>query len=164
MSQAYLCVVEQGDEPSSWGAYAVDLPASALGKSRDEVIRLLREGMALHLDWLRADGKDAPSPTTTEAQHRAELEADEDPESRDLSHLEFLRLEPAPFHAAVMDLERLRHRAGLSQRQVAERLGVSRSTVTRLLNPFKLQDPARLRAVAAALSHEPGGQPVDHPV
>ncbi|WP_102126483.1 type II toxin-antitoxin system HicB family antitoxin [Deinococcus planocerae] len=154
MAQTYLCVVEQGDEGSSWGAYALDLPVSATGASRDKVVRLLRERLALHIDWLRADGEEVPPPTTTEAQHRAELEADEAPEISDLSRTEFLLLEPVSFHAAVMVLERLRWKAGLSQRQVAERL----------LNPFKLdQDRARLRAVAAALGQEPGSEPVDRP-
>lgn len=92
---SYLCVIERpDDEVPNWGGYTVDLAVSTTGQSRDEVLQLLQEGMALHIEWLQEDGVEVPAPTTTEAQHRAVLEADEDPAISDLNGVEFLMLEP----------------------------------------------------------------------
>jgi predicted RNase H-like HicB family nuclease len=59
----YIVVYEQG--PTSWGAYVPDLPGCvAVGKSREEVARLIREAIALHLEGLREDGAPIPAPGT----------------------------------------------------------------------------------------------------
>ena len=48
----YLVVVEKG--PSSYGAYVPDLPGCvAAGESREEVLSLIREAIALHLEGLK---------------------------------------------------------------------------------------------------------------
>ncbi|BDP41030.1 hypothetical protein DAETH_09990 [Deinococcus aetherius] len=92
---SYLCVIEgPTDEVPNWGGYTVDLRVSTTGQSRDEVLQLLQEGMALHIEWLQEDGVEVPAPTTTEAEHRAALEADEDPEISNLNGVEFLMLKP----------------------------------------------------------------------
>jgi predicted RNase H-like HicB family nuclease len=45
----YLVVVEKGS--SSYGAYVPDLPGCvAAGESREEVLSLIREAIALHID------------------------------------------------------------------------------------------------------------------
>lgn len=92
---SYLCVIEQPtDEIPNWGGYTVDLAVSTTGQSRNEVLQLLQEGMALHIEWLQEDGVEVPVPATTEAEHRAVLEADVDPEISNLDGVEFLMLEP----------------------------------------------------------------------
>lgn len=57
----YLVVIEH--EGESWGAYCPDLPGlGVVGDTREEVDRLIREAVALHLDGLRAAGETIPPP------------------------------------------------------------------------------------------------------
>ncbi|MCH8274888.1 MAG: type II toxin-antitoxin system HicB family antitoxin [Armatimonadetes bacterium] len=59
----YLVIYEQGE--TSWGAYVPDLPGCvAVGKNRQEVERLIREAIELHVDGIRADGEPIPEPRT----------------------------------------------------------------------------------------------------
>jgi predicted RNase H-like HicB family nuclease/predicted RNA binding protein YcfA (HicA-like mRNA interferase family) len=59
----YMIVVERGD--SSWGAHVPDLPGCvAVGETRDEVIDLIREAIALHIDGLKRDGLPVPKPSS----------------------------------------------------------------------------------------------------
>jgi predicted RNase H-like HicB family nuclease len=60
----YAVVYEQ--TPSNWAAYVPDLPGCvALGASREEVERLIGEGIQLHLEAMREAGEEIPPPTTT---------------------------------------------------------------------------------------------------
>jgi len=60
----YLVVVEQG--PTSFGAHVPDLPGCvAVGETRDEVLDLIREAIALHLEALREDGQPIPLPSSS---------------------------------------------------------------------------------------------------
>ncbi len=64
MAGGYLVIVEKGAE--GYGAYAPDLPiVLAVGDTREEVERLMREGIALHLETLRERGEQVLAPTTT---------------------------------------------------------------------------------------------------
>jgi len=57
----YLVVVEKGK--SSYGAYVPDLPGCvAAAETRREVRRLIREGIALHIQALRDAGESVPTP------------------------------------------------------------------------------------------------------
>ena len=48
----YMVVVERGD--TSWGAHVPDLPGCvAVGETREEVLRLIREAIEFHIDGLR---------------------------------------------------------------------------------------------------------------
>jgi predicted RNase H-like HicB family nuclease len=59
----YLVVVERGK--SSYGAYVPDLPGCvAVGESRREVRKLIREGIRLHIRALREAGEPLPAPTS----------------------------------------------------------------------------------------------------
>ena len=59
----YLVVVEKGK--SSYGAYVPDLPGCvAVGETRREVLKLIREGVELHLDAMREAGEAIPPPTS----------------------------------------------------------------------------------------------------
>ena len=59
----YLVVVEKGK--SSYGAYVPDLPGCvAVGETRREVLKLIREGVALHLEAMREAGEAIPPPTS----------------------------------------------------------------------------------------------------
>ena len=59
----YMVVVERGD--SSWGAHVPDLPGCvAVGETREEVMRLIREAVAFHIQSLTDDGQPVPSPSS----------------------------------------------------------------------------------------------------
>ena len=61
MKKKYAVVIERG--PTSFGAYVPDLPGCvAVGKTREEVERLIQEAIELHLDGMRADGLPIPEP------------------------------------------------------------------------------------------------------
>ena len=64
MSEArYVVVYEQTG--SGWSAYAPDLPGCvAAGDTREDVERLMREAIKLHLEALRASGEPIPEPRT----------------------------------------------------------------------------------------------------
>ena len=59
----YLVVVEKGK--SSYGAYVPDLPGCvAVGETRREVMKLIREGVELHIESLREAGEAVPPPSS----------------------------------------------------------------------------------------------------
>ena len=59
----YAIVVE--DAGSNWAAYVPDLPGCiATGATVEEVEKLLREAIAMHLEGMAEDGQSAPEPTS----------------------------------------------------------------------------------------------------
>jgi predicted RNase H-like HicB family nuclease len=57
----YLVVYEQADD-GGWGAYLPDLPGVvAMGASRDEVERLIHEGVEIYVEEMAADER-LPAP------------------------------------------------------------------------------------------------------
>jgi len=57
----YMVVVERGE--TSWGAHVPDLPGCvAVGETREDVLRLIREAIEFHIDSLRQDGLPVPPP------------------------------------------------------------------------------------------------------
>jgi predicted RNase H-like HicB family nuclease len=59
----YMVVVEKGD--TSWGAHVPDLPGCvAVGETKDEVLRLVREAIELHIEALKEDGLAVPPPSS----------------------------------------------------------------------------------------------------
>jgi predicted RNase H-like HicB family nuclease len=57
----YLVVVEKGE--TSYGAYVPDLPGCvAVAETRREVLKLIRESIALHVEALRESGEPVPPP------------------------------------------------------------------------------------------------------
>ena len=60
----YLVVLEKG--PSSFGAHVPDLPGCiAVGKSKSEVLKLIREAIKFHIEGLKLEGQPIPSPAST---------------------------------------------------------------------------------------------------
>lgn len=58
-----LVVVEKGN--TSYGAYVPDLPGCvAVAETRREVLKLIREAIALHIEALRRAGEPIPSPVS----------------------------------------------------------------------------------------------------
>jgi predicted RNase H-like HicB family nuclease len=59
----YLVVIEKGK--SGYGAHVPDLPGCiAAGYSRREVIKLIRDAIALHIEALRESGQPIPQPNS----------------------------------------------------------------------------------------------------
>jgi predicted RNase H-like HicB family nuclease len=59
----YLVVIEKGEK--SYGAYVPDLPGCvAVGETRREVLKLIREGIELHIEAMREAGETIPLPTS----------------------------------------------------------------------------------------------------
>jgi predicted RNase H-like HicB family nuclease len=57
----YTVIIEKG--PTSFGAYVPDLPGCvAAGATRSEVINLIREAVAFHLECMREEGLPIPPP------------------------------------------------------------------------------------------------------
>lgn len=64
MSQPYLVIVEQA--PHNFAAYAPDLPGCvATGRTKEETLAAMREGIKFHLEGLRMTGQPIPPPTST---------------------------------------------------------------------------------------------------
>jgi predicted RNase H-like HicB family nuclease len=59
----YMVVVERG--ATSWGAHVPDLPGCvAVGETRAEVLRLIREAIEFHIAGLKEDGLPVPAPSS----------------------------------------------------------------------------------------------------
>ena len=60
----YAIVVERG--PTSYGAYVPDLPGCvAAADTREEVVKLIRQAIELHLDEMRKSNLEIPEPSST---------------------------------------------------------------------------------------------------
>jgi predicted RNase H-like HicB family nuclease len=59
----YMVILEPGDQ--SWGAYVPDLPGCvAVGETRAEALRLIKEAIDLHIEGLREEGLPIPPPVS----------------------------------------------------------------------------------------------------
>ena len=59
----YMVVIEKGE--ASYGAHVPDLPGCiAVGQSREEVLRLIREAIEFHIDGLKEAGEPVPMPSS----------------------------------------------------------------------------------------------------
>ncbi len=60
----YVVIVEQGE--NGVGAYVPDLPGCvAVGETREETLRLIREAIQLHLEGMREAGLPVPEPSSS---------------------------------------------------------------------------------------------------
>ena len=60
----YAVVIEEGSE--SFGAYVPDLPGCvAAAETREEVVSLIQEAIEFHLEGLKGDGQEIPSPSSS---------------------------------------------------------------------------------------------------
>lgn len=59
----YVVVLERGE--TNWGAYAPDLPGLGIvADTLEEAERLIRDGIEIYLDELRAKGERLPEPVS----------------------------------------------------------------------------------------------------
>jgi predicted RNase H-like HicB family nuclease len=60
----FLVVIEEGDR--SFGAHVPDLPGCiAVGETREEALKLIRESIEFHLEGLKQDGVSIPLPASS---------------------------------------------------------------------------------------------------
>jgi predicted RNase H-like HicB family nuclease len=60
----YVVILEKGKK--SFGAYVPDLPGCvAVGKTRKEALRLIREAIEFHLEEMREEGLAIPEPSSS---------------------------------------------------------------------------------------------------
>ena len=60
----YAIVIQRG--PTSYGAYVPDLPGCvAAGDTREEVVKLIREAIELHLEEMRKENLEIPEPSSS---------------------------------------------------------------------------------------------------
>jgi len=60
----YAIVIERG--PTSYGAFVPDLPGCvAAGDTREEVVKLIREAIELHLEEMRKEKLQIPEPSSS---------------------------------------------------------------------------------------------------
>lgn len=125
----YLCVIEHevhSDGRESFGGYCLDVSANVVSKPTHEaVIKSLGEGIALSLLSLEEDGLPVPPPSSKESDVEREDESDE-----------LVWVEPAPINPVSLEIEAALKRSGLSQAELARRLNVHRSQITRMTDPF----------------------------
>jgi len=59
----YMVVLEHSE--TSWGAHVPDLPGCvAVGETREEVLKLIREAVEFHIQGLAENGQPVPHPTS----------------------------------------------------------------------------------------------------
>ena len=72
MSQEYAVIFEKAE--NNWAAYVPDLPGcAATGGTLEEVLRRIREAIAMHLRGLQEDGLPLPTPNSDPAWVDVEL-------------------------------------------------------------------------------------------
>lgn len=60
----YVVILERGE--TSFGAYVPDLPGCvAVGETKEEAFRLIREAIEFHLDGMREEGLAIPEPSSS---------------------------------------------------------------------------------------------------
>lgn len=136
----YLYVIERAGRNLS--AYAPDVPGlGVVGRDRAEIRRRMAEGLRVHLDGLREDGDPIPKPVTR------------NPKGLELQPGDVVDfVAPAEPDPVALEVARAIAESGLTHREVAERMGVPRPSVSRLADPFyDGHSLASLRRLANAL-------------
>lgn len=143
---AYPIVI--GPPPRNWSAGSVDFAAVTAADSRDELLRLAGEQVALHLLEHEIRGAAAPHPTR--------------PEDLDLDYLdefeedhEVVYVEPAKLSEFGVAIYRAMIEEGLSETELARRMGVSHTVANRISDPLYFGHTSNtLRKAARALGRE----------
>jgi antitoxin HicB len=142
-SLTYLGVIEPA--PNNYSGFVPDVPgAIGIADTRDATMKSLSEGLALALQDLHERGLPVPVPSD-----RANLNLDEyEPEEP----YEIVSVSPAKMNPVSIEIEKALESAGMTQAELARRMGVSRSVVSRITDPFYFgHTVSTLRRVADAL-------------
>lgn len=139
----YLTIISEGER--NWSALVPELHCLGTAKSREEMLSLSREAIAVALEDEPRHIPQIKSFEDLDADLRADLDGSE----------EIVFLEPALMNPVSLEIEQTLNNAGVSQAELARRIGSSRSAVNRLVNPFYWGHSSdMLRRVAEALDTE----------
>lgn len=137
-----------GPHRRNWSAGAVDFAAVTTADTRDELLRLAGEQVALHLLEHEVEGTVAPSPTQ--------------PQDLDLDYLdefdenyEVVYVEPTKLSEFGTAIYKAMAEEGVSEAELARRLGASHTLANRISDPLYYGHTSNtLRKVAKALGRE----------
>ena len=139
----YLTIISSGER--NWNSLVPELHCLGTAGSREDMVRLSREAIAIALEDQPHHAARIQSLDDVDADIRAELDGSE----------EIVFLDPAPMNPVSLEIEQALAQAGLSQAELARRIGSSRSAISRLTNPFYWGHSLEvLRRVARALGSE----------
>lgn len=132
----------------NWSAGAVDFAAVTAADTREELLRLASEQVALHILEHEVEGSAKPPPTQ--------------PDELDLIHLEgrergceVVYVEPAELSEFGVAIYRAMVEEGLSESELARRMGVSHTIANRISDPLYFGHTSNtLRKAAKALGRE----------
>ena len=145
---SYLVVVEKA--PDNYCAFVSDVPGAVeIGKTED-TLRSVSESISLHLEDMPLLAPRAKTRADAQTYVRDELGL---PGLASEDKLHFV--EPAPMNPVAAQVEAARNAANLTQAEFARRLGMARSNVSRLENPFYWGHSLKtLKRVADALEQK----------
>lgn len=139
----YLTIISSGER--NWNALVPELHCVVTALTRKDLLKLARESISVALEDVPVSAPSILSFSQLSLGLRAGLDGSE----------EILSLEPAPMNPVSLEIEQALSGAGLSQAELARRIGSSRSAVNRLTNPFYWGHSLDvLRRVAEALDSE----------
>lgn len=139
----YLTIISSGEH--TWSALVPEPTCLGTATTRDGLIRQTCEAIALALEDQPDASPRLRSLEDLDADLRGTLDGSE----------EIIFLAPTEMNPVSLEIERALEKAGVSQAELARRLGTSRSAVGRLVNPFYWGHSLdMLRRVAAALEAE----------
>lgn len=121
----YPFIIQKTDR--NYAAAAAQFPTLATHEDRAELERLMAEQLALALLAYEDDGTSTPAPLG---------EAEIDLSDYEGEPLEIAWVEPATVNPVSLEIERVIRAAGLSEAEVARRMGTSRAAMTRITDPF----------------------------
>lgn len=123
----YQAVIEKGEH--NYSAFVPDVPgATGAGATRETALASLAQGLALTLHDLSERGLAQPQPSERDALDLSNYDPEEP--------YELVEVEPAPINPVSLEIERAIASAGLSEAEVARRMGTSRAAMTRITDPF----------------------------
>lgn len=138
----YLYVIERAH--NNYAGFFPDLPGVATAKTKPLLQERMSEVLALTLLDYAEQGTSPLAPTPLKRLDVSEYEPEEP--------FELAEVEAATFNPVSLEIERATKRAGITQAELARRMGVPRSVVSRLVNPFYFRHSlASLKRIAQAL-------------
>ena len=139
--------------PHNWAAGGVQFASAITADTRDTLMQRIAEDVALRLFYAALDGNELPTPLPQTEDNRARDEAEAyDPEGPDT---ELVYLGPARLSAHAAAILRGMQACHVNKAELARRMGVPRSVVSRLTNLLYFKHSAEsLRRAAEALDLE----------